>query len=297
MLFMRLNQFVRRLTVLAKGSWRVITLEQALLELDRGTVKDAPVVITIDDGWSSTIRDAVPALHRARMPATLYVTTHYVTCQYDVFDVTCQYMLWKSRRTVFDLRMGVKSLDGIYDLGANRNAVRLKLLEIANRDLDEHGKQYLLTKLAEALGLDFHEVTTQNRFRLMSADDGQGLLDLGVDIQLHTHRHNLPKSNLEDMRVEVEDNRKILEAIKNHPCNHFCYPSGDYDLQHPDWLASCSVESATTCEPGLADNASDTFLLPRILDSDLLSDIEFEAALSGFTALCRRIRGAVLGSS
>ena len=292
---MRLEQFVRRLDVLAKGRWRVVTLEEALLELDRDTVKDAPVVITIDDGWSSTISGAVPALQRARMPATLYVTTHYVTCRYDVFDVTCQYMLWKSRRTVFELRMGVQSLDGVYDLGTNRNAVRLKLLEIANRDLDEHGKQHLLTKLAEALALDFHEVTSQNRFRLMSADDGQGLLDLGVDIQLHSHRHNLPKSNLEDMRVEVEENRRILEAIKNRPCNHFCYPSGDYDLRHPNWLASCGVKSATTCEPGLADKASDAFLLPRILDSDHLSDIEFEALLSGFNALYQRIRGAVLG--
>ena len=128
----------------------------------------------------------------------------------------------------------------------------------------------------------------------MSVDDGRGLLDLGVDIQLHSHLHNLPKSNFEDMRVEVEHNRKVLEAIKNRPCNHFCYPSGNYDLRHPNWLASCGVKSATTCELGLANETSDTFLLPRIMDSDHLSDIEFEAALSGFTALYHRISGPVL---
>ncbi len=137
-------------------------------------MNDAPVVITIDDGWSSTIRHAVPALQRAGMPSTLYVTTHYVTCQYEVFDVTLQYMLWKSRRTVFELKMGVQSLDGVYDLGTNRDAVRLKLLDIANRDLDEHGKQHLLEKLADALALDFDDVTSESRFRLMSVDDGMG---------------------------------------------------------------------------------------------------------------------------
>src|SRR5579862_484835 len=295
-LFMRLNNFVRRLAVLQKGRWRVVTLTQALAELARGTVKDAPVVITIDDGWNSTIKDAVPALQRARMPATLYVATHYLTCQYDVFDVTCQYMLWKSRRTNFELRMGVQSLDGVYDLSTDRNAVRLKLLESADRDVDAHGKQYMLTKLAEALVLDFSEITSQNRFLFMSADDGRALLALGIDIQLHSHLHNLPKSNLEDVRIEVERNRKILEAIKNQPCDHFCYPSGDYDLRHPGWLASCGVQSATTCEPGLADKTSNRFLLPRILDRDFWSDVEFEAAISGFIAVCDRIRGAVLGS-
>ncbi len=275
----------------------MVTLDQALMALEHGTVNDAPVVITIDDGWSSTIRQAVPALQHAGLPATLYVTTHYLACGYEVFDVTFQYMFWKSRCTVLELRTGVKSLDGIYDLTANRDAVRLKLLEIANRDLDEHGKQSLLAKLAEALALDFNAITSKDRFRLMSADDGKGLLDRGVDLQLHTHRHHLPKSSLQDMRVEIDDNRKILEAIKNHPCNHFCYPSGDYDAQHPSWLASCGVQSATTCEPGLADSASNRLLLPRILDRSNWSDIEFEAVLSGFTELPKRIRSAILGSA
>ena len=266
-------------------------------DLGSGTVKDAPVVITIDDGWSSTIRHAVPALQRARMPSTLYVTTHYVTCQYDVFDVTFQYMLWKSRRTVFELQMGVQSLDGVYDLSANRDAVRLKLLEIANRDLDEHGKQHLLEKLADALALDFDDVTSQNRFRLMSVDDGTGCW-ISVWIFSFTRIDITYRSRIfEAMRIEIDDNRKVLEAIKNHSCNHLCYPSGDYDLRHPNWLATCGVQSATTCELGLADKASDTFLLPRILDRDHWSDIEFEAAISGFTTVYDRIRGAVLGSS
>ena len=66
-LFMRLSQFVRRLACARESdAWRVMTLEQALIDLTRGTVNDAPVVITIDDGWSSTIRHAVPALQRAR---------------------------------------------------------------------------------------------------------------------------------------------------------------------------------------------------------------------------------------
>ena len=141
LLFMPREQFVRRLALLAKERWKVVTLDQALLALERGTVNDAPVVITIDDGWKSTITHAVPALQRAGMPATLYVTTQYLASRYEVFDVTFQYMFWKSRRTVLDLRTGVQSLDGVYDLTANRDAVKLKLLAIANRDLDEHGKQ------------------------------------------------------------------------------------------------------------------------------------------------------------
>lgn len=295
LLFMPRKQFEHRLALLAKRRWKVVTLDQALAALESGTVNDAPVVITIDDGWSSTISQAVPALRRAGMPATLYVATQYLASGYEVFDVILQYMFWKSRRATLELRTGIQSLDGEYDLTTDRRAVVLKLLENANRDLDEHGKQCLLKKLAEALALDFDGITSNDRFRLMSANDGEGLSGLGVDLQLHTHRHHLPNSNLQDMRVEIEDNRKILEAIKKGPCNHFCYPSGDYASQHPSWLASCGVQSATTCEPGFADSASNRLLLPRILDRSQWSDIEFEAVLSGFTALLSRLRSTVFG--
>ena len=42
--------------------------------------------------------------------------------------------------------------------------------------------------------------------------------------------------------------------------------------------------SATTCETGFASRSSDPLLLPRVLDNNSLSNIEFESWLSGISA-------------
>jgi hypothetical protein len=52
-------------------------------------------------------------------------------------------------------------------------------------------------------------------------------------------------------------------------------------------LAAGGVVSATTCESGLAHAGSNILALPRILDDNRVSQVEFEAELTGFSELCR----------
>ena len=50
------------------------------------------------------------------------------------------------------------------------------------------------------------------------------------------------------------------------------------------------IRSATTCNPGLNPKGSDPYLLRRFLDGECVHDIEFEAEMSGFVDLARRVR-------
>jgi len=289
-LFMRPETFERRLRTLAAGKWRIVELDTALADMANNRVSGAPVAITIDDGWKSTIDHMVPALKRAKMPSMLYVTTHYVQHRGEVFNVACQYMLWRSRRESFELKLGIEGIDGTYKLNGDLAAIRRHFVKVGNQVLNEAGRQQLLRQLALALGLDFDEVMREGRFRLMEAGEVAPLSAQGVDVQLHTHRHRTPVSSQEDMAREIIENRQFLEPLKGAPCEHFCYPSGEYDPRHPAWLAACGVRSATTTESGLCDATSNRFLLPRILDRDDWTDIEFEAALSGLHVILARLR-------
>ncbi|PYO90184.1 MAG: hypothetical protein DMD58_07430, partial [Gemmatimonadetes bacterium] len=58
-------------------------------------------------------------------------------------------------------------------------------------------------------------------------------------------------------------------------------PSGAYDAAFLPWLTEAGVRAATTCDPGLATRTSQPLLLPRIIDSSSLSDVEFEGWLYG----------------
>ena len=92
------------------------------------------------------------------------------------------------------------------------------------------------------------------------------------------------------MEREIRDNAAVLEPIAGSAREHFCYPSGKYDLSQIPWLEQLGVRTATTVAPGFSYRNTPKMLLPRILDSEAVSDIEFEAELSGFVELTRRLR-------
>jgi len=110
----------------------------------------------------------------------------------------------------------------------------------------------------------------------------------GVDFQLHTHRHRTP---LDEglFRKEIRDNRRRIQSmIGPKSLNHFCYPSGLYELEFLPWLQAEGVISATTCDTGLATRGNNPLLLPRFVDTSRSTALEFEGWLSGAAALIPR---------
>jgi peptidoglycan/xylan/chitin deacetylase (PgdA/CDA1 family) len=107
-----------------------------------------------------------------------------------------------------------------------------------------------------------------------------------IDVQLHTHRHRMPRAHGAFTR-EIVDNRRRISALADGAAlpRHFCYPSGAYAAVFLDWLRAQGIESATTCIPGLAARGSEPLLIPRLLDTMVTSDLTFEAWASGFAAL------------
>jgi hypothetical protein len=53
------------------------------------------------------------------------------------------------------------------------------------------------------------------------------------------------------------------------------------------------VVSATTCDAGFATSSTEALLLPRFVDRDGLTPIEFEAWLTGAAAITGRKRSPV----
>src|SRR5689334_9517985 len=75
-MFISARTFERRLDLLAKHSFNVISLDRAVDGLaGRASFPDDSVVITIDDGWYSTFAKMLPALKQRGMPASIYCDT------------------------------------------------------------------------------------------------------------------------------------------------------------------------------------------------------------------------------
>lgn len=287
LLFMRAETFGRRLESLLSQGWRVIDLGAAVAAHRAGASLERTAVITIDDGWASTFTHAAPLLRRHQLPSTLYVTTYYAEHRYEVFNVALYYMVWKSALDHVRLNTGVPALDREYRIKPDGPKAVGEWIE-ASRTLSAEGRQAVLESIARSLGLDPREVFRDDRFRLVSPEQVRQLAADGMDIQLHTHRHRLPDESLEALKDEMRDNRTRLESWTGRTCDHFCYPSGIYSMQQAEWLQQAGIQSSTTCDHG--HNPPDMHLqkLRRVLDRESWTNLEFEAALSGFFELIRR---------
>ena len=86
----------------------------------------------------------------------------------------------------------------------------------------------------------------------------------------------------------MNDNADVLEPIVGRKLTHFCYPNGNYSARQVEWLHQLGIESATTTRHGFNYPDTPKMLLNRFLDSETISDIEFEAELCGFFETLRK---------
>jgi peptidoglycan/xylan/chitin deacetylase (PgdA/CDA1 family) len=164
-----------------------------------------------------------------------------------------------------------------------------RIIEYGEKQCDEPGRQEISRALGERLGVDYAFIEDSRMLSLVNAEEIRQLSGAGIDIQLHTHRHRLPQDDADVLQKEILENARFLEGILDRPLRHLCYPSGLWTAGQWPVLAELGIASATTCEPGF--NSADTPLLGlyRVLDDSTVSQLTFEAELSGFSEMLRRL--------
>jgi peptidoglycan/xylan/chitin deacetylase (PgdA/CDA1 family) len=289
-LFMHAEVFHNRLQLLRKNGCTVLPLAEALNRLYADDLPEKSVAITFDDGSYDFYARAFPLLREFDYPATLYLTTFYSQINRPVFNVACSYLLWKGREQSLDLKLLI-GRDGRINLSSeeSRALAMTEILQFASeRKLSAEEKDSLAASLAQQLKIDYDALREKRILHLIQPDEVKTLAAANIDIQLHTHRHRTPMDRRLFLR-EIEDNRKSIHDMTGQRAEHFCYPSGVWDPAFLPWLEEAGIQSATTCDPGLAAADSNRLLLPRLVDVSALSGIEFESWLAGVSiALPRR---------
>jgi peptidoglycan/xylan/chitin deacetylase (PgdA/CDA1 family) len=284
-LFVQKELFLRRIEYLRRKHFPILPLGEAIEALDQGRLPPGSTVITMDDAWQGVYSVALPIITELRIPVTVYVPTYYIEHPMPVFPVTLSYLFW---------RTGVLSVDLPRGLGTFRLETEAEKAETSAQDLGSSlppaDRLEFLKETADALAVRFDEIEKQQLFRVVDEDQLRHLAGAGVDIQLHSHRHQWPLDDREKVEWEIVENRKFLERTVSHALEHFCYPSGVYAPHQGEWLAALGVKSATTIEPGLNYVDTPRFILRRLLDGHAVSDIEFEAEVTGVMEIIRALR-------
>jgi peptidoglycan/xylan/chitin deacetylase (PgdA/CDA1 family) len=284
-LFIREELFRRRMEYLQRSGYSILPLSEAIEALSTGRLPPCATVITMDDGWRGVYSVGLPIIKELRLPVTVYVATYYIENPMPVYSVTLSYLFWRSKQRQVALPRGL----GTFDLASQAGRAE----EVAHEfglSLPPAERLGFLRELGAALGVAFEEIERQHLFYVMDEQEIRAISDAGVDVQLHTHRHQWSLDDRKKVEQEIVENREFLERIVSHPLEHFCYPSGVYALHQGEWLAALGVKSATTIDPGLNYTDTPRFALRRIVDGGRVSDIEFAAEMTGFMEITRWLR-------
>ena len=295
-LYMPPELFRSRMQIIRNCGYQVLPLPTALEQSTAGKLKQPTIAITFDDGWHDFYSQAWPILREFNYPATVYQTTFYSNYNRPIFDVSIPYLLWSAGGKVLADK----------DLTGSSQPLRLSSLadiEKAAGTLKSRARQFrynaeekdrMLMRLAKSLGIDFASLLRSRTLHLMSPAELAEVSRAGIDIQLHTHTHRMPRDRHHFLK-EIERNRFFIEIATAKPAIHFCYPNGWHRPELGEWLRAARVKTATTCDPGAVSAAPDVMYLPRLTDSCRVSHVRFESWLAGVGLLgasCKRWLGA-----
>ena len=288
-LFMKPERFACRLETIRRWGLHVLPLDEAVERLYARTLPKNAVVITVDDGFQSFQRLAVPHLLRYAFPATVYVTSYYVEHPNPIFRLVVQYMFWKTRKRQIALKGVLWSPDRLVDLSDPLQVERVTwdCINFGEQQGDELSRGEICEQLGTLLEISYEEVVRSRILHLMSPEQLHSLRDADVTINLHTHRHTFPADDQAAAEREITDNRAALQRMGVGAGRHFCYPSGQWEQRQSLWLDNLGVKSSTTCDPGQNSPETPRHALRRYLDSGNIHQLEFEASVSGFLDLVR----------
>jgi peptidoglycan/xylan/chitin deacetylase (PgdA/CDA1 family) len=281
-LYMDPATFRQRLATIRSFGLDVLPLGDALGAIEAGSLKRPAVALTFDDGWHDFYTSAWPILREFKFPATVYQTTYYTYYNRPVFDTTCSYLLWRGMgRTITDPgHIGLPLTLRLDSMTAVDEAAKQLRYFASESLLSGEEKDHALAVLAEQLGVNFGDILRSRTLHLMNPEEVAEVSRHNVDIELHTHRHKLPMDRTL-LLEEIARNRELIRAATGTSPAHFCYPNGAYRPEIPGWLREAGVKSATTCDPGLVSKGVDLMLLPRVTDSNNVSQARFESWLAG----------------
>jgi peptidoglycan/xylan/chitin deacetylase (PgdA/CDA1 family) len=278
-MFMRAEAFKRRLSLIRQWGYPVISLDDALSAFaHKITPPKNAVVITIDDGWYGTYTEMAPALAAAGMPATLYCDTANLQSGQIVLHVLARYLL--------EIARADPSTHAYPD-----EACTALVSAISDRTKPYSDRLQNTRALAQRLRIDLAPYEQNRAFAYMTPNELVAAHRAGLDVQLHTHNHTLHDMSDARISAEITANQNALSDILGSPQSnfrHFCYPSGVTTTDAARILSGIGLASSTTTVQGLAWSGMNHHLLPRLLDNERLTELEFEAELSGFADQMRR---------
>jgi peptidoglycan/xylan/chitin deacetylase (PgdA/CDA1 family) len=272
---------------------RPVSLDELVSSLETGDIPPHAVAVTFDDGYKSNFELALPILREFRIPATVFVTSGFISRD----DAPLTY-LWPDMVTMILLSMPEDELDlsrfeaGKYVLSTmpERHAARNRLMEHL-KSLPDRSKNEIVDWLKEAYSRHI-AYEKFSHLRPLSLDELRRLADDDlITIGAHSRTHPiLSRLKGDDLHAEIVGSKEDIQRMTGREVDHFAYPNGRRQDIGPAALeiAAGHFRSAVTTEAGLSRRGMNKYLLPRIGVGRTMGMPEFKMQVAGIYYMARK---------
>jgi peptidoglycan/xylan/chitin deacetylase (PgdA/CDA1 family) len=214
-----------------------------------------------DDGYANTLSVAADILEEARLPWTLFASTHHVATGERNPIFLARLFCFEAPSGVYDIPHLPKPfiLGDARDAVADRTVWQLRTLDMvrAQQAVDAMMAAFDAAPLLEAFASE----------AFLDWEDLRALKVRGVEIGAHAHRH-WPMHDAQApsmLREQAATSKALIEAQVGR-CRYFSYPFGNKgDISRGAWhsVRDAGYDYAFTTLAGTLDAQANPFLLPR----------------------------------
>jgi len=183
-----------------------------------------PLIITIDDGYHDNYSIAYPILKEYALPATIFLTTDFITHKAWLWTNKLEYILKNSSKAKFSFPIGNTTLPFKV---TNFSSWHKSQLTIFNhmRTIGVEKDQFL-EELAHFLKVEVPDQVTAE-FQPLDWSQIIEMQENGISFGSHTCSHPILSTiSGNELKREISDSKKEIETKLGKKVDLFCYPNG-----------------------------------------------------------------------
>jgi peptidoglycan/xylan/chitin deacetylase (PgdA/CDA1 family) len=254
--------------------YRVVPLAEIVSRLSGGhELDDAMCAVTFDDGWRDNYTHALPVLKRLRIPATIFLATHFIDGLPWFWEERLKYTLghlhqrYQELATASKKRAEVLRLlrdEGLDDaLLIERAALPRRLTAFVNTLRDRGADQRMQTMDAIEDALRIEGFAEPRRF--LTWDEVREMAEAGIAFGAHTTSHmNLTRCDASTADYEMRRSREIVSEQLGRDQRVLAYPYGKNTPAIRQLAQQAGFSAALTTGPGFIRQGDDCMGLSRI---------------------------------
>lgn len=219
-----------------KKYYNPVSMEQFIDYIEKGIpLPKRALLITFDDGFDDNYYNAFPVLKKYNVPATIFVSTGYVSTDKTIWFDYLAALIY----SIDDTELAIPETGKNYSLNINKKS-RTRVMEEICEDLKllpNNTRESVLKRLNSKYADVVNAIDTRPS-RMLSWQQIKEMSNSIISIGSHTVSHPvLTKLNSKELEYELSESKRILEEKLGCPVNSISYPNGNSDSFNDDVIS------------------------------------------------------------